>query len=280
MTAQILDSLTAAPAINESPAIAPHHGPVHWPPRRNLFGVDVSVTTCEEASKLIVDAAKKGVGGATTFLAVHGIVTGVTDKAYGEKVNAMDIVGPDGQPVRWALNLLHHAGLKRRVYGPEVTLHICRRAAIEGVGIYLYGSTHDVLVKMRSRLESLFPSLRVVGIESPPFRPLTEEEKEQAAQRIAASGAGIVFVGLGVPRQELFAADMRRRVNAVLVCVGAAFDFHAGNKPTAPQWMQKRGLEWVYRLLSEPRRLWKRYLVTNSIFLFLLLVSYLNPNRG
>jgi len=279
MTAQVLDSAGVTAAAEPSKIRRPH-GPVQWPPRRNLFGVEVSITTCNEASKLIVEAAKRGCGGATTFLAVHGIVTGVTDKSYGAKVNAMDIVGPDGQPVRWALNLLYRAGMRQRVYGPEVTLHICRRAAIEGVGVYLYGSTHDVLVNMRSRLECLFPALRVVGIESPPFRPLTEAEMQKAAQRIIDSGAGIVFVGLGVPRQELFAAEMRRRINAVLVCVGAAFDFHAGNKRTAPAWMQNHGLEWLYRLVSEPRRLWRRYLVTNSIFVFLLLVNYLKPNRG
>lgn len=253
---------------------------VTWPARRNIFGIDVSVTTVAEAAETIVEAAKQRRGGSATFLPVHGIVTGAMDKNYRDQLNSLDLIGPDGQPVRWALNLLRDAGMTRRVYGPETTLAICRRAAAEGVGIYLYGSTQDVLVNLRSRLETLYPDLKIIGIESPPFRALTEDEKRQTAQRINASGAGIVFVGLGCPRQESFAAEMRPHMDAVLVCVGAAFDFHAGNKRMAPPWMQKRGLEWLFRLISEPRRLWRRYLVTNTIFLFLLGINLLKPNRG
>jgi exopolysaccharide biosynthesis WecB/TagA/CpsF family protein len=160
--------------------------------------------------------------------------------------------------------------LADRVYGPEFMLRLCEAAAGAGVGVYLYGSTPGVVDKLKNTLVERFGGLRVVGAESPPFRPLTEGEGRAAVDRFNASGAGIVFVGTGCPRQELFAAEHRDRVRAVLVCVGAAFDFHAGAKRMAPPWMQRRGLEWLYRLCQEPGRLWRRYLVTNTIFSLLV----------
>jgi len=205
-----------------------------------------------------------------TFLAVHVIVTAALDPNYRYRINSFDVVGADGQPVRWAMNLLYKLGLIDRVCGPTMMLRICARCADEGVGIYLYGSTEDTLSKLRANLENRFPAIQIRGVESPPFRPLTPEENEEACQRINASGAGIVFIGLGCPRQDIFAHQNRNRIRAVQLCVGAAFDFHAGNKKMAPEWMQKSGLEWTYRMIQEPRRLWKRYLVTNTAFILLM----------
>ena len=238
-------------------------------PQRSVFGVDVSVTDYAQAERVIVDAAKAREGGAVTFLPVHGIVVGATDAAYRARVNAFEMLCPDGQPVRWALNAFHRAGLTDRVYGPETMLRVCRRAAAEGVGLFLYGSTPAVLDKLEARLRQLVPGLNVAGVESPPFRPLTEAETDGVVDRINASGAGLLFVGLGCPRQEVFAHTHRRRIKAVQLCVGAAFDFHAGNKKMAPPVMQRLGLEWLFRLTQEPKRLWKRYLVTNTIFVAL-----------
>ena len=136
--------------------------------------------------------------------------------------------------------------------------------------VYLYGSSPEVLAAFRARLTLQHPGLRVAGAESPPFRALTPEEDEATVRRINASGAGIVFVGLGCPKQDLFAYEHRGRIRAVQICVGAAFDFLSGNKKTAPGWMQRCGLEWLFRLCQEPRRLWRRYLVTNAVFLLLL----------
>jgi exopolysaccharide biosynthesis WecB/TagA/CpsF family protein len=181
------------------------------------------------------------------------------------------MVAPDGQPVRWALNAFHGAGLKDRVYGPELMLRLCEKAAEAGVGVYLYGSEPEVVSRLSENLIERFGRLRIVGAESPPFRALSEGEVRAAAGRINASGAGIVFVGLGLPRQDHFAYELRGHIRAVQVCVGAAFDFHAKTKRMAPGWMQRCGLEWLFRLMQEPGRLWRRYLGTNSVFVLLVL---------
>jgi exopolysaccharide biosynthesis WecB/TagA/CpsF family protein len=202
--------------------------------------------------------------------AVHAVVTSSDDPVLRDKVNDFEMITPDGQPVRWALNWVHGAGLAERVYGPELMLRLCGAAAREGIGIYLYGGTDPILEQLRAALLARFPELHISGWEAPPFRALTEEEDRAVVKRINNSGAGLVFIGLGCPKQDHFAADHKDRIAAVQVCVGAAFDFHAGVKPTAPPWMQRRGLEWVFRLVQEPRRLWKRYLVTNTRFVLKL----------
>ena len=243
---------------------------VRWPAKYDVLGVEVSATSYDELARLFITAAKRGQSALATFLPVHGIVTGAFEADYRYRINAFDVVGPDGQPVRWALNKIHKAGLKDRVYGPEMMMRLCGKAAEEGVAIYLYGSTNEVLGKIKAQLEDRYPAIKIVGVESPPFRPLTAEENDEVANRINASGAGLVFIGLGCPRQDVFAHENRHRIKAVQLCVGAAFDFHAGTKKTAPAWMQKRGLEWLYRLTQEPGRLWKRYLVTNTAFVYLM----------
>jgi N-acetylglucosaminyldiphosphoundecaprenol N-acetyl-beta-D-mannosaminyltransferase len=144
---------------------------------------------------------------------------------------------------------------------------LCARAARERIGVYLYGGRPEVLALLRERLLERHPELRIVGGESPPFRALSTAEDVAVVERIERSGAGLVFIGLGCPKQELFAAVHAHRISAVQVCVGAAFDFLAGAKPMAPRWMQAHGLEWLFRLASEPRRLWRRYLVANFVFL-------------
>jgi exopolysaccharide biosynthesis WecB/TagA/CpsF family protein len=243
---------------------------VDWPRKADLFGVGVSVTTYEEAAETIIAAAQQKQSAVVSCHAVHALVTAATEPALREKVNRFDMVTPDGQPVRWALNILHAAGLEERVYGPELMLRLCRRAAEEGVGVYLYGGTPSTLEKLCNNLLQKLPELQIVGREAPPFKPLSAEESREAVERIRESGAGLVFIGLGCPKQDHFAADHRDEIDAVQVCVGAAFDFHAGVKPTAPAWMQRRGMEWIFRLLKEPRRLFRRYLVTNTLFLTLL----------
>jgi exopolysaccharide biosynthesis WecB/TagA/CpsF family protein len=233
----------------------------------DLFGVGVSVTDYDRAVECVLDAARRRHSGVVSCHAVHAIVTACGDPDLRAKVNRFELVTPDGQPVRWAVNLLHRAGLTERVYGPELTLRLCQAAADEGVSIYLYGGTPAVADRLKENLPKLCPGLEIAGIDVPPFRPLTPEEDLAAVERINRSGAGIVFIGLGCPKQDIFAAEHRDRIRAVQVCVGAAFDFHAGVKRVAPAWMQRRGLEWLYRLWQEPGRLWKRYLITNSIFL-------------
>ena len=244
--------------------------PVAWPRKVDLLGVEVSATTYDELVPKLIAAAHRRESALATFLPVHGVVTAARDVKYRYRINAFDVVGPDGQPVRWAINQLHlnalGTPLTDRVYGPELMMRLCAAAANEGVSIYLYGSTPQVLGALQLKLEERCPGLHVAGAESPPFRPLSADETADVIQRMNASGAGLIFIGLGCPRQDVFAHDNRHAIKAVQLCVGAAFDFHAGTKKTAPAWMQKRGLEWLFRLVQEPGRLWKRYLVTNTLF--------------
>jgi N-acetylglucosaminyldiphosphoundecaprenol N-acetyl-beta-D-mannosaminyltransferase len=237
-----------------------------WPRKMNLFGVGVSPTTYDEAVDVITRAAAQRQSAVVSCHAVHALITFCGDASLRDKANSFDMITPDGQPLRWALNLLYRARLRERVYGPELMRRLCERAARDGVSIYLYGGTDTVLAELTANLRRQFPALKIAGEEAPPFRALTEQEDQAVVNRINDSGAGLVFIGLGCPKQDLFAFDHKDRLRAVQLCVGAAFDFHAGVKPMAPDWMQRRGLEWLFRLISEPRRLWKRYLVTNSLF--------------
>ena len=257
--------------------LAPQTG---WPAKASLFGVDVSTTTYDEATEEIIASAHARRGACVSALAVHGVMTAAGDASFAAMLNRFELVVPDGQPVRYALNWLHRAGLPDRVYGPELTLRVCARAAQEGIGVFLYGSSPAVVTALAERLKGRFPTLRIVGREPSLFRPLTASEDDELVGRINESGAGIVFVGLGCPLQEKFASDHRDRVAAVQICVGAAFDFHAGTKPMAPQWMQRASLEWLFRLLHEPRRLWKRYALTNSAFVVRLARELVLGTRG
>lgn len=241
------------------------------PPKHNLFGVHISETCYDEAVDLIMEAARERRPMLVDHMPVHGLMEASQDPCLNEKMNHFDIVAPDGQPVRWALNRFYKTDLSDRVYGPELMLRLCRQAEKEGVGVYLYGSQPLVLERLQHNLVRQFPNLRIVGAESPPFRPLTPEEDQATIDRINHSGAGLVFLGLGCPKQEHFAFDHRDQIKGVQLCVGAAFDFHAGSKKMAPAWMQRNGLEWVFRLMTEPGRLWQRYLRTNSLFLFKLI---------
>ena len=245
---------------------ASHASSIAWPRKHDLFGVDVSATTYDEATAAILTAAREGISSVVSAHAAHAVVCASDDPALRAKVNSFQIVTPDGQPVRWALNALHGAGLNDRVRGTELMLRVCRAAAGAGVSIYLYGGTDEVLSALRGNLATMCPGVVIAGAFPPPFRPLTAVEQDDVVHRIIESGAGIVFIGLGCPKQDHFAYELLGRVPAVSICVGAAFDFHAGIKTTAPLWMQHAGLEWVHRLCSEPGRLWRRYLETNTRF--------------
>ncbi|HEX9052993.1 MAG TPA: WecB/TagA/CpsF family glycosyltransferase [Anaeromyxobacter sp.] len=226
----------------------------------------ISATNYDEAVASILAAARDGAKAVVTAAPVHAVVSAARDPELLPKMNSLELVVPDGQPIRWALNLIHRTRLVDRVYGPELMLRVCRGAARHATPVYLYGSAPHVVERLRANLLRWFPGLQLVGWESPPFRPLTPEEDRAVVERINRSGARIVFIGLGCPRQDEFAFAHRPLLQAVQICVGAAFDFHSGNKRMAPAWMQRRGLEWLFRLVTEPRRLWRRYFVTNSIF--------------
>ena len=235
--------------------------------KRNVLGVLVDAVDYEAATAQIMEAARERKHYAVTALAVHGVMTGVLDKAHNARLNSFDLVTPDGQPVRWALNLLHHADLADRVYGPTLTLKVVEQAAAEGLPIYLYGSTQPTLDRLVPALEGMFPALKIAGVEASKFRSVQPGEAVEIAERIKASGARIVLVGLGCPRQEVFAYAMRPLLDMPQLAVGAAFDYHAGLLKNPPPWMQKYALEWLWRLGLEPKRLWKRYVLLNPAYL-------------
>jgi N-acetylglucosaminyldiphosphoundecaprenol N-acetyl-beta-D-mannosaminyltransferase len=233
----------------------------------NVLGVLVDKTTYAEATGAVLAAAREGRPFALTALAVHGVMTGVQDRAHGARLNSFDLVTPDGQPVRWALNLLHGAGLTDRVYGPTLTVRVLAGAADEGLPVYLYGSTAATLERLVPRLREMFPGLKIAGSEPSKFRAAEPGEAERIATRIMDSGARLVLVGLGCPRQEIFTHAMRPLLPMPLLAVGAAFDYHAGQLRPPPPWMQRSGLEWLWRLGLEPGRLWRRYLLLNPAYL-------------
>jgi N-acetylglucosaminyldiphosphoundecaprenol N-acetyl-beta-D-mannosaminyltransferase len=176
------------------------------------------------------------------------------------------------------MNRFYKTQLKDRVYGPTLTLRLIQAAAEKNIPVFFYGSQQLTLNKLRENLLKQFPNLKIVGMQADRFRESTNEEKELDRKTIISSGAKLVFVGRGCPRQERWVAENKNHLPAVLLAVGAAFDFHAGTVKQAPAWIQKRGLEWLYRLVQEPGRLWKRYLTTNSYFLYLFFVNALKKS--
>jgi N-acetylglucosaminyldiphosphoundecaprenol N-acetyl-beta-D-mannosaminyltransferase len=235
--------------------------------KRNVLGVLVDAVDYEAATEQVVRAAHERRPLALTALAVHGVMTGVLDRSHNARLNSFDLVTPDGQPVRWALNLLHRAGLADRVYGPTLTLRVLSRCADEGLPVYLYGSTEETLSRLIPALERMFPALKIAGAETSKFRQAQPGEDVEIADRIRSSGARLVLVGLGCPRQEVFAYAMRPLLHMPLMAVGAAFDYHAGLLHNPPPWMQRVGLEWLWRLGLEPKRLWRRYVLLNPAYL-------------
>jgi N-acetylglucosaminyldiphosphoundecaprenol N-acetyl-beta-D-mannosaminyltransferase len=239
--------------------------------KQDLLGVLVDALDYDAAIGKVLAAVRERRPFALTALAVHGVMTGVNDAAHRARLNALDVVTPDGQPVRWGLNLLHAARLRDWVSGPELALRVLERVVAEkGLPVYLYGSSPQTLHRLVQSLRRLFPTLQLAGAEPSKFRLARPGEPVEIAERIAASGARLVLVGLGCPRQEAFVFGLRPLLEVPLMAVGAAFDYHAGLLRPAPTWMQHSGLAWLWRLSREPGRLWRRYLVYNSEYLFLL----------
>lgn len=210
---------------------------------------------------------------------VHSVVTANQDPAFQSVVNQADMATPDGMPVAWALRRKGFAG-QQRINGPDLMWRYCQQAEASGQSVYFYGSTDSTLALLLDKLKVVFPKLIVGGDYSPPFRALTDDEDAAVVERINASGAGVVFVSLGCPKQEMWMAAHRGKIHAVMIGVGAAFDYHAGTIKRAPLWMQNAGLEWFYRLVSEPRRLWRRYLVTNSIYMAKVVLPMMLLGKG
>lgn len=207
---------------------------------------------------------------------VHGVMESQRDKNLRRIHNAAGLVTPDGMPLVW---LMRRQGLDHveRVYGPDLMLALCERSVSKGYRHFFYGGVEGVPEQLADSLQRRFSKLQVAGSYSPPFRPLTSEEDKQMVQMINETNPDIVWVGLSTPKQERWMADHVHQLTApVLIGVGAAFDFHSGRKRQAPHWMQRNGLEWLFRLVNEPQRLWRRYLVNNPLFVLLVLRQMLS----
>ena len=266
------------------------------PARMRILHVGVSRVSCESATRAVLSWAEAGESRYVCVVSAHGFVAArprcratsegpdaarpdaPRSREFREILNEADMVTPDGMPVVWLMRACgppgHSARGQTRVYGPDLMLHVCRECASAGVPVFFYGATDRTLSRLESRLLERLPHLAVAGRYAPPFRPLTPEEDAEVVGRIRESGARVVFVGLSTPKQERWMRDhvktddsrTDRVIHAVMIGVGAAFDIHAGNVRAAPGWMQRSGLEWFYRLLSEPRRLWRRYAVVVPTF--------------
>ncbi len=247
--------------------------------KHSILGINVHAVDYEYAVAAIVAAAEQKQPFAVSALAVHGVMTGFMDAVHLRRLNGLDLVVPDGQPVRMALKLIHHQQLPDRVYGPNLTLKVAEAFAAQGLKLYLYGSKPEVLADLVVNLQRRFPKLEIAGYEPSKFRRLDESERSEVANRIKASGADAVFLGLGCPRQEVWAYEYRDLLNMPILAVGAAFDFFAGNLPQAPKIMQDTSLEWLYRLIQEPKRLWQRYLILNPIYVWNVLLQYTGLKR-
>jgi exopolysaccharide biosynthesis WecB/TagA/CpsF family protein len=250
--------------------------------RQSVLGVRVSIVTCDCAVDSIIESAKNRQTLGVTALAVHGVMSAVHDSEYLYRVNHLELVTPDGQPVRWFLNVKYKARLKDRVYGPTLTLRVLERAEAEGIPVYFYGSTPQTVAALARSMTKRFPALRIAGAEASKFRRLEPREKVELVNRIHESGARILFVGLGCPRQEVFVYEFKDDLKMPLLAVGAAFDYHSGNLKEPPAILQRYGLQWLHRLLEEPRRLFYRYAVHNAEFLMLgafQLLGVWNPGK-
>lgn len=234
-------------------------------PRASVLGVPISIVSWDQALTTIAAWAQARQSRYVCLCNVHSVITARRDAGLYQAVAAADLATPDGMPVAWMLRRMGFPG-QQRINGPDLMWKYCAQAERTGAPVYFFGSTTDTLACLETRLRQTFPALVIAGMAAPPFRPMSPAEDAAAIAAINDSNAGVVFVGLGCPKQELWMADHRQFLHGVAIGVGAAFDYHAGTLKRAPLWMQRSGLEWLYRLAKEPRRLWRRYLVTNTLF--------------
>ncbi len=233
-----------------------------------ILEVKISAIDMNDACSLVEDAISKKQKKYICVCPVSTIMECKRNEKVLTSVNSADLVTPDGMAVVWIGKILGYANI-RRVYGPELMQAICAISKNKGYRNYFYGSSAGVLNKLKASLNKKYPGLNICGIYSPPFRELTQEEDEKIVRDINSNSPDIIWVGLGSPKQDLWMYEHRERINApVMIGVGAAFDFLAGVKPQAPRWMRNNGFEWLFRLITEPKRLWRRYLVNGSLFIY------------
>jgi N-acetylglucosaminyldiphosphoundecaprenol N-acetyl-beta-D-mannosaminyltransferase len=235
---------------------------------RYILGMRVDATSYEDAAQRVCAWVRSGESRYVCVAAVNNVIQARDHGDFQDVMNGADLVTPDGMPLVWALRLLGVQGASR-VYGPILMEAVCSKAAAHDMPVGFYGGTEDVVDALIENLRRRFPSLKVGYRHSPPFRALSATEEEAVLRDIERSGTRILFVGLGAPKQEQWMARCRGRLNAVTIGVGAAFDFLSHSKRQAPRWVQRSGFEWLFRLIHEPRRLWKRYVFGNPRFVLL-----------
>ena len=237
----------------------------------DILGVKITPTNLPSACQTIEEWIQVGAPKYICVVPVATIVECQSNENFRRIVNRADMATPDGMPVVWLGKLAGHKTIDR-TYGPDLMREVCRLSAKKGYKIYLYGATEPTCRRLELKLLEQFPHLNIVGRFSPPFRPLSDEENDQVLSKINQADPDILWIGLGSPKQDYWMSDYRARLKVpVMVGVGAAFDFLSGAKRQAPAWMQRSGLEWFFRLCCEPRRLWKRYLLGNTKFIYFLL---------
>jgi len=239
-----------------------------------LVGISIDGTSYNATVKLVMDWSRSLESRYVCIANVHMMMEAFGSLEFRMIIDNADLVTPDGMPLVWMLRLKGERN-QPRVYGPTLMLHVLESAAHDKIPVGFYGGAPEVLVSLIQRMQARYDTLNVAFSFSPPFHAMSPEEDADMIEKINQSGARILFVGLGCPKQEIWMAGHRGKVNAVMLGVGAAFDFHSGIKPQAPMWMQKAGLEWLFRLFAEPRRLWKRYLYHNPRFVVLAIADLL-----
>lgn len=235
-----------------------------------ILGVKITASTYREVADKGLAWAKRGESRAVFFANVHVLMEGFDDSSFRAHLNSADMVNPDGMPLVWSLKAIGESGATR-VYGPDAMECLLGVAQESDIPVAFYGGSEETLEVLFAEVRRRYPQLRIVFTMSPPFRPLDRAEDEEVTMQISGSGARMLFVGLGCPKQERWIIDHRGRIPAVMFGVGCAFDFLAGTKAQAPRWMMRNGLEWVFRFASEPRRLAGRYLKHNPRFIVLFL---------
>jgi N-acetylglucosaminyldiphosphoundecaprenol N-acetyl-beta-D-mannosaminyltransferase len=247
--------------------------PISQQERVNILGVGVSALNMETALRQTESLLDQGKQGYICVTGVHGIMEAQSDSAFRDILNRSFLTTPDGMPTVW-LGRIHGFKHMSRVYGPDYMLGLCERSVTKGYRHFLYGGKPGVAEELRAELTRRFPGLQIVGTYTPPFRPLNAEEESDLRSQLERSQADVLWCGLSTPKQERFMAAYSQRMPVkLMVGVGAAFDLLSGNLSEAPDWMKKAGLQWLYRLIKEPRRLWRRYLINNPKFTWLTLLQ-------
>ena len=245
----------------------------HQRQRANVLGVGVDAIDMSRAVDRLSSAIRSRERGYVCVTGVHGVMEAQRDAEFRAILNGSLMTTPDGMPMVWVGRGQGNADMSR-VYGPDLMLELCARSQETGFTHYLFGGADGVALELKRSLEARFPGLRIVGTYTPPFRPLNQEEEQTLAAEIARLKPDVVWVGLSTPKQERFMARYLGRLDCTLMIgVGAAFDMHSGRTKQAPKWMQRNGLEWFFRLVQEPRRLWKRYAQNNPAFVYRVLLQ-------